>query len=305
MKTKPKSNNKIVKVNIVSGFLGSGKTTFIKKYLDQVENLGDVVVLENEFGEVSIDSEDFDKNNLTIYEINAGCICCSLLGDFKDSLRYILDNYNPDTIFIEPSGVAKVSDIVKILEDIDYIKLDKVITTVNAFTFNMHINTFGAHYKDQIANADAIFLTRIDRLKKIKKDGYSKLIKDLKALNPNAIIIDDLDGLDIKKSILKENKKEESFESLDIESYTFDVDRCYREFQIRDFLNDFINTSKYGFIIRSKGILKGVDGLYIRFDYVDGEINLTNIENPSKTGVVVIGYDLNKKEIHDLLENLS
>ncbi|MGM9533173.1 GTP-binding protein, partial [Intestinibacter sp.] len=95
-------SDKTTKVNIISGFLGSGKTIFIKKYLDEVKNLGKVVVLENEFGEVSIDSYILDSKEINIYEINAGCICCSLLADFKGGLEYILKKYNPNTLFIEP-----------------------------------------------------------------------------------------------------------------------------------------------------------------------------------------------------------
>ncbi|MCI6736534.1 MAG: GTP-binding protein [Intestinibacter sp.] len=302
----------MTKVNIISGFLGSGKTTFIKKYLDEVKNLGKVVILENEFGEISIDSDALYSEDLNIYEINAGCICCSLLADFKDSLDYIFKKYNPDTLFIEPSGVAKVSDIVKILDGIKNIELDKIITTVNAFTFDMHIKTFGEHYEDQIVNADIIFLTRIERLKRVRKNGLDKLINDLKALNPNALIVDkSLDEFNINDIIYKNIKNDNrdnytvNGDNLDLSSYTFDVDKFYSQEQIDNLLGEFINFSKYGLIIRSKGILKDIKGNYLKFDYVDGEIHIDKLTNTSKTGIVVIGQDLNEKRIYDLFQNLS
>lgn len=320
-------SDKITKVNVISGFLGSGKTTFIKKYLNEVKNLGMVVIVENEFGEISIDSGILDSKELNIYEINAGCICCSLLVDFKEGLEYILKKYNPDTIFIEPSGVAKVSDIVKILKTIENIELDKIITTVNAFTFDMYIESFGEHYKDQIANADIIYLNRVKRLKKIRKNGLDKLMNDLKLLNSNALIIDkDLDQFNINQIIcncdksnsqsfeigeLKSNQinnidlNEEDLKDLDLFSYTFNVDRVYFKEQIYSLLREFINYSKYGLIIRSKGILNDIEGGYLKFDYVDGEVHIEKIANISTKGVVVIGKNLNEKKIYDLFKNLS
>ncbi|MDY2734362.1 CobW family GTP-binding protein [Intestinibacter sp.] len=302
---------KNTRVNIISGFLGSGKTTFIKKYLDQAKNLGKVVILENEFGEVSIDSDTLNSEEINIYEINAGCICCSLLIDFKAGLEYILKKFNPDTLFIEPSGVAKVSDIAKILEDFEGIELDKIITIVNAFTFDMYIKAFGEHYKDQIVNADIIYLTRVERLEKIRKNGLDKLINDLKLLNSKALIVDkSLDQLNINDIIYENPKHDNNSQTvgennLDLSSYTFNVDRIYLKEHLNSLLDEFINFSKYGLIIRSKGIVNDTEGKYLKFDYVDGEMQIQKLTDASKTGIVVIGQNLNQKRIHDLFENLS
>ena len=305
--------SKTKKINIVTGFLGSGKTTFIKKYLEEIDKTKKIVILENEFGEVSIDSQTLDQKDLNIYEINAGCICCSLISDFKESIDYILKNYNPDIILIEPSGIAKVSDIVKIIEGFPNVDLDKIITVVNSFTFDAYLETFGAFYKDQIKNANIILLTRIDKLTKIRKNGLEKIIESLKGLNPNAEIIDkNLDDFNINDIFYKrleltqdEFLNEKSNENPNFSSYTFNIERSYSKEEVKNILGEFINIEKYGLILRAKGFLKSKSNDYIKFDYVDGEIHIETKDDFSNTDVVIIGENLNKKRINDLFENLS
>lgn len=310
---KTKDMNKTTKVNIVTGFLGVGKTTFIKKYLNEIDKTKKVVILENEFGEVSVDAKILNEENLSIYEINAGCICCSLLFDFKKSIDYILKNYNPDIIIIEPSGIAKVSDIIKILDDFQNINLDKIITVVNSFTFDTYLETFGDFYKDQIKNANIILLTRVDKLIKIRKNSLKKLTENLKYLNPNAQIIDkNLNDFNVNDIFYKRlNSTKDNFiyekynQSLNFSSYTFNIKKSYSKEEVNILLSEFINIEKYGIILRAKGFLKEHSGGYIKFDYVDGEIHIEKKDGFANTDVVVIGENLNKKRINILFEKLS
>lgn len=310
---KTKDMNKTTKVNIVTGFLGAGKTTFIKKYLNEIDKTKKVVILENEFGEVSVDAKILNEENLSIYEINAGCICCSLLFDFKKSIDYILKNYNPDIIIIEPSGIAKVSDIIKILDDFQNINIDKIITVVNSFTFDTYLETFGDFYKDQIKNANIILLTRVDKLIKIRKNSLKKLTENLKYLNPNAQIIDkNLNDFNINDIFYKRlNSTKDNFiyekynQSLNFSSYTFNIKKSYSKEEVNILLSEFINIEKYGIILRAKGFLKEHSGGYIKFDYVDGEIHIEKKDGFANTDVVVIGENLNKKRINILFEKLS
>lgn len=310
---KTKDMNKTTKVNIVTGFLGAGKTTFIKKYLNEIDKTKKVVILENEFGEVSVDAKILNEENLSIYEINAGCICCSLLFDFKKSIDYILKNYNPDIIIIEPSGIAKVSDIIKILDDFQNINIDKIITVVNSFTFDTYLETFGDFYKDQIKNANIILLTRVDKLIKIRKNSLKKLTENLKYLNPNAQIIDkNLNDFNINDIFYKRlNSTKDNFiyekynQSLNFSSYTFNIKKSYSKEEVNILLSEFINIEKYGIILRAKGFLKERSGGYIKFDYVDGEIHIEKKDGFANTDVVVIGENLNKKRINILFEKLS
>ena len=126
-----------------------------------------IAIIENEFGEISIDGAILEEKNVDIKEINSGCICCSLVGDFKKAIKEIVDNYNPDRIIIEPSGVAKLSDVIKACKGIDNEYRDNInmiITVVDAWKAKMYLNNFGEFYKDQIRNGKIIVLTRTERL---------------------------------------------------------------------------------------------------------------------------------------------
>lgn len=295
------------KIIIVSGFLGSGKTTLIKKYLDYCSSDENIVVLENEFGEVSIDSKVLSENNLDVYEINNGCICCTLLNDFETGLSSIIEKYNPDKLIIEPSGVAKVSDIINIVDKLG-LQVDKIATLVNAFTFDMNFESFGDFYKDQIKKADVLFLTRLDRLEKIRKNGFDNVMNKLRILNPNAEVLyrDDVDVktiLDSDSTIqIREVKKpslERSFQNL--ESYTLKIEKEFSIDEIYNILDKLINSSKYGLVIRSKGILKTEEG-FVKFDYVDGETSVDKLDDSLNTDVVVIGNYLNRVNLYNLFE---
>lgn len=195
----------MTKIDIVSGFLGAGKTTLIRKLLG--EALGDtkVVLIENEFGEIGIDGGFLKESGIEIKEMNSGCICCSLVGDFGTSLKEVLQTYEPERILIEPSGVGKLSDVMKAVQDvIDTTKvvLNSAVAVVDASRCRMYIKNFGEFFINQIAHAGTIVLSRTG---KIPEEKLAQAIALIREHNPRAVIVttpwEELDGKDILDTI--------------------------------------------------------------------------------------------------------
>ncbi len=180
----------MTKIDIVSGFLGAGKTTLIKKMLEEVFAGEQVVLVENEYGEVGIDSGFLKDAGVEIRELNSGCICCTLVGDFNKSLREVIDTYHPDRILIEPSGVGKLSDVmssVKAMEE-EYpdVKLNALVTVANALKAAKQMKAFGEFFNNQIENATTVVLSRTQNVKPAQLELCVKTIQDL---NPKAAVI--------------------------------------------------------------------------------------------------------------------
>ena len=152
-----------VKVDIYSGFLGAGKTFLMKKLINEGIYENNIAIIENEFGEVSIDGEILRESNIEVKEINSGCICCEVTGDFKEGIFEVINKYNPSRILIEPSGVAKLTDILKVFKDEEIsekVKLENVITVIDPEKFDSYIENFKSFYEDQIRNTKKIVLSR-------------------------------------------------------------------------------------------------------------------------------------------------
>ena len=200
-----KEGMNMTKVDIISGFLGAGKTTLIKKLLKEVYADQQVVLIENEFGEIGIDGGFLKEAGINITEMNSGCICCSLVGDFGKALREVTEKYHPDRIIIEPSGVGKLSDVRKAVENAAeeaHLEVNSLITVANASKIKMYMRTFGEFYNDQIENAGAVILSRTQSLTEEKQMEAVALIREK---NPNAVIIttpwDELTGQQILDAI--------------------------------------------------------------------------------------------------------
>ena len=179
----------MTKIDIISGFLGAGKTTFIKKMLEEVFANEKVVLVENEYGEVGIDGGFLKDSGIEIKELNSGCICCSLVGDFTRSLAEVIDTYHPDRILIEPSGVGKLSDVltsVKKIEDTHDAKVNALVTVANAVKATKQMRAFGEFFTNQVENAATIVLSRTQNM---TPEKLEKCVKDLQAVNPKAVII--------------------------------------------------------------------------------------------------------------------
>lgn len=195
----------MTEVDIVSGFLGAGKTTFMKKLVAEAFSNEKVVIVENEFGEIGIDSGFLKDTGIQVSEINGGCVCCTLVGDFTTNLHEVIKTYHPDRILVEPSGVAKLSDIEVAVLDVgktEEIHIGALVTIVNALKAKKQMKAFGEFFKDQIEHATAVVLSRTQKMDEAKLEDT---VKEIKALNPKAVIIttpwDDLNGKQIMDAI--------------------------------------------------------------------------------------------------------
>ena len=198
----------MTKIDIVSGFLGAGKTTLIKKLLAEAFPGEKLVLIENEFGEISIDGGFLKDSGVQISEMSSGCICCSLVGDFNKALKDVHEQFHPDRILIEPSGVGKLSDVIVAVEntvkDVPDMKLNSFVTVADATKVKIYMKNFGEFYNNQIESACTIILSRTQRLSQEKLEAAVALLREK---NPNAAILttpwDQLDGMTILSAIEK------------------------------------------------------------------------------------------------------
>ena len=191
----------MTKIDIISGFLGAGKTTLIKKLIEEAFKGQKIVLIENEFGEIGIDGGFLKDSGIQVNEMNSGCICCSLVGDFNTALKEVLAQYDPDRILIEPSGVGKLSDVVKAVErvtDDENVILNSYITVADAQRAKMYLKNFGEFYNNQIEFANAIFLSRTQN---VKEERLEQTLELLRAINDKSPIVttpwDELTGQQI------------------------------------------------------------------------------------------------------------
>ena len=199
----------MTKIDIISGFLGAGKTTLIKKLIEEALKGQKVVLIENEFGEIGIDGGFLKESGIQINEMNSGCICCSLVGDFNTALKDVLSQYEPDRIIIEPSGVGKLSDVIKAVQKVvdgENVVLNSHITVADAKRAKMYLKNFGEFYKNQVEFASAIILSRTQD---VKEDKLEKAIELIRSLNDKSPIVttpwDDLTGAQLLEVIEGKN----------------------------------------------------------------------------------------------------
>ena len=309
------------KIDIISGFLGAGKTTLIKKLIAEAYQNEKIVLIENEFGEIGIDGTFLKDSGVTINEMNSGCICCSLVGDFETSLKEVLDTYHPDRVIIEPSGVGKLSDVIKAVSTInsDEMELDNFITVVNAKKCRMYTKNFGEFYNNQVEHASLIVLSRSQDLTEFQ---LKECLDILKGLNDHSPIIttawDKLNGLDIinacevniQEELLHEHEHhhhdhdhecgcghhhhhaDEVFNSIG-----FDTVKKYNEVELSEILNKLCNDDN---VLRAKGFVDSGNEDWWYFDLVPGEFEI-RLGKPIYTGqVCVIGKDLDENTIKEL-----
>ncbi len=193
------------KIDIFSGFLGAGKTTLIKKLIHESFQGQQVVLIENEFGEIGIDGGFLQESGIKINELNAGCICCSLVGDFREALRQVVEQYHPDRILIEPSGVGKLSDVTRAVEAVAEtldVELSSFVTVADVNKVKLYMKNFGEFYNDQIQNASCILLSRT---RGADPDKVAAAVALLREKNPTATIVttpwEDLTGAQILKAM--------------------------------------------------------------------------------------------------------
>ena len=192
----------MTRIDIFSGFLGAGKTTLIRKLIAEAYKGEKLVLIENEFGEIAIDGGFLRDAGVEITEMNSGCICCTLVGDFEKALKKVMDEYKPDRIIIEPSGVGKLSDVARAVEKVEGTSIGAKVTVVDAGKCRMYMRNFGEFFNDQVANADLIVMSRTDTAPESKILAASEL---LRKLNPTAGLITTpwakLNGMQIKDAM--------------------------------------------------------------------------------------------------------
>ncbi|MFQ9052062.1 MAG: CobW family GTP-binding protein [Oscillospiraceae bacterium] len=209
----------MTKIDIVSGFLGAGKTTLIKKMVKEAYQGEKLVLIENEFGEISIDGGFLKDAGIQISEMSSGCICCSLVGDFGKALREVKEQFQPDRILIEPSGVGKLSDVIVAVEntvaDIPDMKLNSFVTVADAGKVKVYMKNFGEFYNNQIESAGTIILSRTQKLTQEKLEAAVALLREK---NPTAAILttpwDQLDGKTILAAVEKVSLADELLEKM-------------------------------------------------------------------------------------------
>ena len=330
----------MTKIDIFSGFLGAGKTTLIKKLLKEALHDTKVVLIENEFGEIGIDGGFIKESGIEIKEMNSGCICCSLVGDFGTSLKEVLSTYAPERILIEPSGVGKLSDVVKAVDDVAKdmdVQVNSAVAVVDATKCKMYIKNFGEFFCNQIACAGTIILSRTQNM---SEDKLKTCIDMIREYNKEATIIttpwEALQGEDILKTIEGADKLEDMIQALLAEEHDHehehhhhdddDEDECchhehhhhhhhhadevftsWGEETAKKFTTNEIKEKlhaledgSYGMILRAKGMVPAEDGTWIYFDYVPGESDIRSGAAQVTGKLCVIGSKIDEDKLADL-----
>lgn len=328
----------MTKVDIISGFLGAGKTTLIAKLLKEGLAGEQVVLIENEFGEIGIDGGFLKESGVEIREMNSGCICCSLVGDFGISLKEVVEKYHPDRIIIEPSGVGKLSDVIKAVKDLhieNEIRLNSASTVADASKVKVYMKNFGEFFNNQIEHAGTIILSRTQNVSEAKLKTDIELIR---SLNKDAHIIttpwDDIDGkqiLDAMENVTnlelemlaeaaaKVAEEHEHHHHHDGEcgcghhhehghhhadevftSWGVETPNKYDKEELSEILRKLSETDDYGNILRAKGMLPCTDGKWMFFDLVPEEYEIRE-GKPDFTGrICVIGAELKEDALKEL-----
>ena len=318
-----------MKIQIVSGFLGAGKTTFINKYISGSKDR--TVIIENEFGEVGLDRK-LIKGDIPVKEINSGCICCSLASDFREGIKEIITNFSPDRIIIEPSGIAQLSDILRVCDSLNReytLKIEDRIVIVDACCFYECLESFGAFYTDQLENAGVVMFSNIDR---VKNEELDRIILEIGKLNPTCTIFrEDWRKLDseLLESVLSEarkniiGKEDGSYISKTpserkhtvaknvFESVSLSNIKGFSATDM-DMLKEKICKGDFGEVVRAKGIIPVTPDVPDRIsDYWHFDSNISsfefrhinirefpNVDFPHEKGnVIIIGRNLEKDSI--------
>jgi G3E family GTPase len=313
------------KIDIFSGFLGAGKTMLIKKLINEKLENENIVIIENEFGEVGIDGSVLRNSNIEVKEINAGCICCTVSSDFNKAIREVIEKFKPSRIIIEPSGVGKLSDVINVCKGEQIKKLaelNMVITVIDGLKYDAYIKNFSEFYKNQIQNASTLV---ISRSQKLSLEKLVNLVEKLQKINNRANIIttpwdsikgekivtlgesknkeDNLEGINfIKKPIgvAKVNpslnhKANEVFQTVGIET-----PKIFDRKSLQNFLERMEKNKAYGTVLRAKGIVQTEGNKWIQFDYVPEEFQIRDSHAEYTGRVCVIGSGLNKEAIKNL-----
>ena len=329
----------MAKIDIISGFLGAGKTTLIKKLVADAFQGEKLVIIENEFGEIGIDGGFLKESGIQITEMNSGCICCSLVGDFGNALKDVLERYSPDRVIIEPSGVGKLSDVIKAVKNIgDDVKINSTATVVDASKCKMYMKNYGEFYNNQIESAGTIILSRTQN---VSEEKLAKVLTMIKEKNDEASVIttpwDQIDGKKILDAMEKVNTLEkelleehhhhdgecgcghEQHHDHDGEcgcghhhehghhhaddvftSWGVETAHKFTEEELKDIVSKLASDKSFGDVLRAKGIVASDEGEWFHFDLVPEETELRRGAADYTGRICVIGSNLNEDAIKEL-----
>lgn len=325
----------MTKVDIISGFLGAGKTTFIKLLIENVFAGEKLVLIENEFGEIGIDGGFLKDAGIEITEMNSGCICCTLVGDFSKALRKVIEEYHPDRVLIEPSGVGKLSDVSKAIEHVKKeadIEIEGRITIVDGKKAKLYLKNFGEFFKNQVAYANTIVVSRTQMM---EDHSIEECVKMLREENKEASIIstswDKLSKEAIEHALSPDTQLEGIFEEEKcpvcshehhhegacgcghehhhhhhhhadeiFTSWGQETAHKYTEGELDFLLKALSETEGYGTILRAKGIVEMENGAWKQFDLVPQEYEVRESAADYTGRLCVIGTDLKEDELTKL-----
>lgn len=285
-----------MKIKIISGFLGAGKTTCVKNVLKKAG--GDIAVIVNEFGDVGIDKELVSKGDaVDMVELPSGCICCTLANDLVRAVQEIKTKYNPKRLIIEPSGLAVPSGILEVLEPYKEkydLEFEGIIGIVDADSFlsNIHSGLFGDFYTDQLTNSDVILINKADL---VNQNTIKAIEVELRKYNTHAIVLNTVNCETDLPDFLREHGTE--FLHLhfdhDFDSFALTKDRAYDRKLLEEILSE-IKAGKYGTIYRAKGIFRTTEGGYEKMDYVQGNYDFEKFPESDGSKLIFIGKDFDR-----------
>jgi G3E family GTPase len=303
----------MIKIDVVSGFLGSGKTTLIKSLLKAYEN-EKVVLIENEFGEIGIDGDIIEREGFEVFEISSGCICCIMKKDFQVVLSRIIEEFNPDRIIVEPTGISILSEIIDILsskEVSEKCNINSLITVVDSINYLEQCDIFGEFFEDQINNAETLILSKSQF---VESEKIEEIIESLREVNSKAAIItsnwsnlsfNEIKGL-LEQNIKLEFKelfhteykpcKENKFKAIGIET-----SKKFTRDELEDILKE-LKEAKYGEVLRGKGFLKGIN-CFLEFSYTNGQYIIDENKQRCSGKLCLIGQNLNEEELNKLFKS--
>ena len=330
----------MTKVDIYSGFLGAGKTTLIKKMIAEGYKGQKLVLIENEFGEIGIDGGFLQDAGINITEMNSGCICCSLVGDFGKALTKVINEYHPDRIIIEPSGVGKLSDVIGAVNKVTGpdVTLGYTVAVVDAGKVKVYTKNFGEFYNNQVETASTIILSRTDSIPQAKLDAAVEILRQhnsvatvittpwgeltgeqlISAMEGKASLAAELARLESERLEAEEDEHEHHHHHHDDEDdedehahhHHHHADEVFtswgtetaRKFEKQTIENALkaLDSGDYGAILRAKGILPAQDGSWIHFDYVPEEASIRTGSADITGKLCVIGSKLDEKGIAEL-----
>lgn len=296
-----------MKILLISGFLGAGKTTFIKNLAKKINM--EFVVLENEYADVGVDNDFLKEDNLKVWEMSEGCICCSMNGDFKNSLRTIYKQINPEYILVEPTGVGMLSSILKNIEDIkDFnITILNPITMIDVSCFDEYLKTFNDYFVDNLLNTGKVFLTKLDT---INRDRVFEIKEEILKINPKLeIISEDYRNLnnDFIINIFNTNLQNKIIDSKFTLASHINL-RTFSQININIktmnklgiFMDKIIN-GEFGKIYRAKGIVN-IEGQWGKFNLVHKIFEMEAIQDVDETKIVIIGNKLDIEKIKEFID---